>query len=86
MLLTEEAYVFIRPYVKNHPNMAIYQESIEPTCPSCGSVDIDECGHYATSVNSYIAFRCMECGSICRSRKTDIPLKSKAAIMMPAAR
>ena len=86
VLLEEEAYVFLRPYIKSHPNMAIYQEAIEPTCPTCGSVDIEECGHYSTSVNRYLAFRCKDCGAICRSRKTDIPLKCKSAIMMPTAR
>lgn len=86
VLLEEEAYVFLRPYIKSHPNMAIYQEAVEPTCPTCGSTDIDECGHYATSVNRYIAFRCKSCGAICRSRKVDTPLKSQHAIMMPTAR
>jgi len=86
VLLLEEAYVFLRPYIKSHPNMAIYQESLEPSCPNCGSVNIDECGHYTTTVNRYIAFRCRECGAICRSRKTDIPLKCKAGILAPTAR
>ena len=86
VLLLEECYVFLRPYIKNHPNMAIYQESVEPTCPTCGSVDITECGHYTTSVNRYLAFRCNDCGAICRSRKNDIPLKSKSEIMSPTAR
>jgi hypothetical protein len=86
VLLVEEAYVFLRPFIKSHPNMAIYQEAIEPTCPTCGSVDIEECGHYSTSVNRYLAFRCKDCGAICRSRKIDTPLKSKSAIMMPTAR
>jgi len=86
VLLLEEAYVFLRPYIKNHPNMGIYQESIEPTCPTCGSTDIDECGHYTTSVNRYLAFRCKSCGAICRSRALDTPLKCKAGIMMPTAR
>jgi DNA polymerase III epsilon subunit-like protein len=86
VLLLEEAYVFLRPYIKGHPNMGIYQEAIEPTCPTCGSVDIDECGHYTTSVNRYLAFRCKDCGAICRSRKNDTPLKCKSGIMMPTSR
>jgi hypothetical protein len=86
VLLLEEAYVFLRPYIKNHPNMAIYQESIEPTCPTCGSTNIDECGHYTTSVNRYLAFRCKDCGAICRSRSTDLPIKCKPGVLMPTAR
>jgi len=86
VLLLEEAYVFLRPYIKNHPNMAIYQEAVEPTCPTCGSTNIDECGHYTTSVNRYLAFRCKDCGAICRSRKVDTPLKCQSSIMMPTAR
>lgn len=86
VLLEEEAYVFLRPYIKSHPNMAIYQESIEPSCPTCGSANIEECGHYSTSVNRYLAFRCKDCGAICRSRKIDTPLKCQSSIMMPTAR
>jgi predicted RNA-binding Zn-ribbon protein involved in translation (DUF1610 family) len=85
VLLLEEAYVFLRPYIKNHPNMAIYQESVEPTCPTCGSVDIDICGHYTTSVNRYLAFRCKDCGAICRSRAKDTPLKCKSGILRSVA-
>lgn len=86
VLLLEEAYVFLRPYIKNHPNMAIYQESTVPSCPTCGSSNIQECGHYTTSVNRYLAFRCNDCGAICRSRATDIPVKCKPGIMMSTSR
>lgn len=86
VMLLEEAYVFLRPYIKNHPNMAIYQEAHEPSCPTCGSTDINECGHYTTSVNQYLAFRCKNCGAICRSRKSDIPLKCKGGILRSIAR
>jgi len=86
VLLLEEAYVFLRPYIKSHPNIAIYQESTEPSCPNCGSVDIKDCGYYTTTVNRYLAFRCNSCGAICRSRKSDIPLKCKSGILSPTAR
>lgn len=86
VVLLEDLYVWIRPYINSHPNMAIYQESHEPSCPTCGSSNIEECGHYTTSVNRYLAFRCKDCGSICRSRQTDLPIKCKSGVMMPTAR
>lgn len=86
VMLTEDAYVFLRAYVKSHPNMAMYQESTEPSCPTCGSWDIKENGYYYTSVNRFLAFRCNGCGSICRSRATDISIKQKRGILAPPAR
>lgn len=86
VVLLEDYYCEVRPFIVSHPNMAIYQESHEPSCPTCGSADIDECGHYTTSVNRYLAFRCKNCGSICRSRTSDVPIKNKSGIMHPIAR
>jgi predicted RNA-binding Zn-ribbon protein involved in translation (DUF1610 family) len=86
VLLLEEVYVFIRSFIHSHSNMAIYQEATEPSCPTCGSSDITECGHYTTTVNQYLAFRCNSCGAICRSRTSDIPVKMKSAILTPTAR
>jgi predicted RNA-binding Zn-ribbon protein involved in translation (DUF1610 family) len=84
--LTEDAYVLLRPYIKSHPNMSIFMEAHEPSCPNCGSTDIKECGYYTTSVNRFLAFRCNSCGAVCRSRKSDVPLKCKSGIMQSVAR
>ena len=86
VLLLEDIYVLLRPWVKNHPNMAIFMEAHEPSCPNCGSTDIKECGYYTTSVNRFLAFRCNSCGAVCRSRKSDVPLKCKSGIMQSVAR
>lgn len=86
VLLLEDIYVLLRPWVKNHPNMGIFMEAHEPSCPNCGSTDIKECGYYTTSVNRYLAFRCNSCGAVCRSRKSDVPLKCKSGIMQSVAR
>lgn len=84
--LLEEVYLFMRPFLHSHPNTAIYQEATEPSCPTCGSVDITECGHYTTMVNRYLAFRCNSCGAICRSRVPDLPIKVKPNILRSTAR
>jgi len=86
VLLLEDIYVMLRPWVKNHPNMGIFMEAHEPSCPNCGSTDIKECGYYTTSVNRYLAFRCNSCGAVCRSRKSDIPLKCKSGILRSVSR
>lgn len=86
VVLLEDAYLFIRPFIHSHPNMAIYQEATEPSCPTCGSSDITECGHYTTMLNQYLAFRCNSCGAICRSRTSDLPLKVKPNILRSTAR
>lgn len=84
--LLEETYVFLRPFINSHPNMSIYQESTNPSCPSCGSTDIKECGYYTTVANRYLAFRCNSCGAICRSRTNDLPDKVKDNLLRPTAR
>ena len=86
VLLLEEVYTLFRPYISNHPNMAIYMEAHEPTCPNCGSTDIKECGYYTTAVNRYLAFRCNSCGAICRSRTNDTPVKCKSGILRSISR
>lgn len=86
VLLLEDIYVLLRPWVKNHPNMAIFMEAHEPSCPNCGSTDIKECGYYTTSVNRFLAFRCNSCGAVCRSRKSDVPLKCKSGILRSVSR
>jgi hypothetical protein len=84
--LTEDAYQFLKPWVRSHPNMAIYAEATEPACPNCASTNIQENGHYYTSVNRFLSFRCLDCGAICRSRSTDVSLKQKRGILSPTAR
>lgn len=86
VLLLEDIYVLLRPWIKSHPNMAIFMEAHEPSCPNCGSTDIKECGYYTTSVNRFLAFRCNSCGAVCRSRKSDVPLKCKSGILRSVSR
>lgn len=68
--LLEEVYVKLRPWISNHPNMAMYVESDSEICANCGSTNLSEMtGLYRTDVNTYQTYRC-ECGAINRVRKT----------------
>ena len=65
----EEMYLKLRPYMKSHPNVAIYGDLQEQRCPACGSGNIKIEGTYVTPMSEYDGYRC-ECGALSRGRKT----------------
>jgi len=67
----EEVYLKIRPWIKGHANLSLYNDEIDGQCPNCGSTNLVETGNYYTSVGRYTTYKC-ECGAVCRSRKTNI--------------
>jgi len=80
----EELYVIIRPYIKSHPNMALYVESDGYVCPNCGSENVSWMGKtYDTNVNRYSAFRC-ECGAVGRSRASELDKDTKPELISVA--
>ena len=67
----EEIYLWIRPYIKSHPNYNLYIDSNEPVCPHCGGKDLVFVGYYYfTQTGKYRNFRCTGCGALSRERKT----------------
>lgn len=83
--LAEELYLAIRAYIKPHPNIGLFIESDVPVCPSCGSKHLTWGNTYYTTMNSYDAFSCDECGSQGRSRKanTSKELKDRLTSSLP---
>ena len=61
--LLEEVYIMLRPWIKSHPNMAIYSEATDYCCPNCGSFDLTMNGHYTTMAGQFNSFRCNNCGA-----------------------
>lgn len=76
--ILEEVYLRLRPWIKNHPNISLFNDVNIEQCSCCGSADVDEIKGdlYYTSVGGYKMYRCSNCGSISRGRKTVID-KSK---------
>jgi len=77
IIALEEVYLKLRPYIKAHPNVSLYNDIQEKQCCNCGSTNIEEIEDklYYTSVAAYKMYRC-KCGAISRGRKTVIE-KSK---------
>lgn len=60
VLVLEEYYKEIIPWIKSHPNYNLYTNG--EVCANCGSENIKPKGHYDTTVNQYQTYKC-ECGA-----------------------
>jgi DNA polymerase elongation subunit (family B) len=76
----EAVYLRLRPWIRNHPNLALYYESDRLVCPNCGSEHLISAGYYYTTVNKYQVYRC-ECGAISRVRNSSLSQESKKFIL-----
>jgi uncharacterized protein YprB with RNaseH-like and TPR domain len=77
----EEVYLKMRPWIKGHPNLALYMELDEPVCRNCGSTNLKETGeHQYTSTGRYALLRC-NCGAYGRLRSTNYPKEKRKFIL-----
>lgn len=60
VLLLERLYLYIRPWISNHPNLTIGIG--EAACPKCGSTEIEYRGWARSASRSYRRFQCTKCG------------------------
>lgn len=68
VVLLEEVYLKLRPWIKAHPNIALYVDSENPVCSHCGSENIKKTGNfYYTQAGKYPEYRC-SCGALTRGR------------------
>lgn len=82
VLLLEEVYLEMRPYIQPHPNIGLYISENVEACTCCGSKNIKETGKsYATTVNMYNLLRCDECGSLMRSRQSSMTLSQRKKVL-----
>lgn len=80
--ILEDMYVEIRPWIRPHPNVAVYGDNNGKACPNCGSEHIVENGHYATQANKYISYRCSDCGALSRGKDTLLSKEKRKSILM----
>jgi DNA polymerase elongation subunit (family B) len=85
VILLEEVYLKLRPYIKSHPNVGIYIEKDIPVCSACGSENIKfNNKYYYTHTGKYPIYRC-KCGAESRGRKSllDKPIKQNLLVSIP---
>jgi hypothetical protein len=89
VLALEDLYMVLRPWIKSHPNINLYQdwdaEDSNTKCAHCGSSDISWDGKYYTPAGRFMSFRCDSCGAIGRSRYSDLCTDERKALGMSVA-
>jgi len=85
VLTLEEVYLKLRPWMKQHPNVAVKEEGEETLCPKCASPHIHFRGYYNTNVGKYRKFQCQDCKGWGRTRFTELPKEKGRALATNAA-
>lgn len=70
--LLEALYVRILPWIRNHPNVGVY-DAKHLVCTGCGSSNFTRRGTAVTRDNFYQRFQCKDCGSWFRATKPRLP-------------
>jgi len=66
--LLEDVYLAMRPFMTNHPNMALLAGTGALACTRCLSLSVQRRGYHYTSVSRFPKYKCNDCGSYSRSR------------------
>lgn len=68
VLLLEQVYLKLRPWMEQHPNLAILSNR-PSSCPKCGSTrSLINKGIISNRINTYKRFLCRDCNSYCQAR------------------
>ena len=87
ILALEGLYLFLRPWMKSHPNLGLYCNHDGNICPHCGCESLDwRITEYDTPAGKYNAFRCMECKAIGRSRFSTLKPEERKTLTISTAR
>lgn len=81
VLLLEKLYKKLLPWIKAHPNHALYVDAEKPTCPNCGSTKLQKGGLRHTSTQVYQQYQCNGCGKWSRGRNTIVPQDKRNNIL-----
>jgi DNA polymerase elongation subunit (family B) len=67
---TKELYRLVLPWIRNHPNTALYVDA-DMACVSCGSSDLVREGFAYTRSGRFQQYHCRRCGRWMRGAKRD---------------
>ena len=68
VIILEQVYEKLKPWVKDHANLSLYEEAM--VCPNCGSGSYQRRGFTYTKTAKYARFQCTSCGNWFRGGKS----------------
>lgn len=83
--ILEEVYLTLRPWIRNHPNLNMYNDTDECGCGNCGHSKLTQKGFYYTQSNRYKTYVCDKCGALNRTRIAD-KFRDKNNLLIPVAK
>ena len=79
--LLEDVYNHVLPWIKAHPNHALFMDTDRPVCTNCGSAHIVKKGVETTLTQKYQRYRCEDCGTPLRGRTTILTKEERPNIL-----
>lgn len=70
VVLLEDVYSRLLPWIDGHPNHGLYIDSETPVCTNCGSDSLEKRGFSFTTLGKYQRYQCKNCGRWGRGKRT----------------
>lgn len=83
VIILENLYGVLRPWVIGHPNAALYTGTNGHQCSTCGSDRLQKRGFHVTGVGRYQRYSCNSCGGWSRSRVSDVTKEARKVLLAP---
>jgi hypothetical protein len=80
---TWEVYKRLRPWINNHPNLAVFIDADKPVCPKCGGKKFQSNGYRVTQATRYERLQCENCGGWSRGKKMLTNLDKRRRMLVP---
>ena len=71
VVITEQLYDRLRPWIKGHPNLNMYRAERVSGCSHCGSTEVEDNGFHYTQTRCYKQFVCTVCGAHSRATHSE---------------
>lgn len=83
--LLPKLYERLLPWIKDHPNHALYMDTDRPVCTNCGSHKVQSRGEqHNTRTQSYKRYQCTSCNTWLRGRYTELSLEKRKSVLIQA--